>query len=606
VSQPRLWSDPPDPLPGREGVVYDTLVGLEVGPVTLVGTAGVGTTSAALAAASRLVADGRVGRRVAVRMDATTRAADVTRAIGLAVDALLPGDEVSVQEALRLGPGTAVVLDDGDLAPEAVEHAVSLGPRCAWIVTGRSPVVGTAIQVPPLPSHVIATLLPPGVPPEPCRGLPLLTVLPGRSTPDRPWAAVDAFPASSLVADLPMGLPGPADDVHPLFLRSLPDRAVVRRAIREVLDAPLVPTATALSTALDRRGDELRRLAFDVGAPTDSDDVPLYRAAALTVPEAHAAALAGCAAARVLMAYFQVSEALGLVRSLLARRDLDLPVARGLLRWVEADALLIQGAEERAQLAHLDAVHAFRQAEATRPLSLLVRRCADRWSARGHPTRAREWLGLARELLVSDPDPVGLADTLRISAELSAAAGEHGGATALYDEALATLSRTSAGQHLRASVHLGRASLAIAAANPTEAARILDEVDPRAHEDDLLGAGLAFRRAEIALRSIDIEVATSHHSVAMAGFRRAGCLRGVILAMVMDGDLAALTGHRREAAQAYRTAISLCTRTRDLVQLRRVLQRALAVEREGAPGSHVEGLREHLDMVELLGTTSPR
>src|SRR5690606_9716985 len=66
--------------------------------------------------------------------------------------------------------------------------------------------------------------------------------------------------------------------------------------------------------------------------------------------------------------------------------------AEGLLRWLEGDVLLEQGAEDRAIFAHRGALHAL-DAEGLREAALLLaRRCADRYAGRGATALAQEWL----------------------------------------------------------------------------------------------------------------------------------------------------------------------------------------------------------------------
>lgn len=595
--QPPTCVQPSD-LVGRDGVVFDALVAVAEGPVSLVGPAGAGATVTACAVASRLQDDARCGRVLFLRLDACTRPEDATRALGLALGVLLPGDEVSVQEALRQRPYAAVVVDDADLAPEAAQHVLHLGPRVSWILTGREPVVdGTVLRIKPLSDERMSRLLPTGTDPRPYRGLPLLANLPSPPAPDDPWASVRALDVD------PAGLPVCADrldDAWAPFLDPSPGRVMPRRSVREVLGLVHQPTPSVLHQLVLDRLDHLRAVATAVVNRPDHDEIVLLRAASHQITDPDLAGLAGATTARQLIGFFQVSQALTLVGELLARPDMEGALVRGLLRWVEGDAFLVQGAEERARFSHLDAAHSFRKADASELLGLMVRRCADQWTARGNLENARSWLEQARQRLALDPDPVATADTLRISADLSAQSGDLAGASALFDEAITVLLGVPEARRLLASVRIGKAGLLITSRYHAEAQQQLQEVEALGVDDEVIEATLAFRRAELALRRGRVEDARGPHDAAQSGFKRAGCIRGLILTSRLWGDMAALRGNRLAAASAYRTAIGLCMRTRDLLQLDQVLVRALAIEEEGTPGPHVDELRETLELVATL------
>lgn len=594
------WCAPPPSLLGRDPVRAQALAALQEGPICLIGAAGVGTTTAAGAVLRDLCDQGACDHLAAVPVDASTSRADLVLSLGLALDAALPGDETSVLEALAR-PRTAVLLDDADLAPEAVRHVVTLSPATTWILTGRDPLLGSTVPVPPLPHDLIAELVPDGRDPTVCRGRPLLARLPEGIEPDEDWSTslltwVADLP---LLADLPTGIPAPLTDARGIAVRDVDGRILPRRALREALGRPPGPTATALATTLDRHQDQLHQLACDLTVHHDPMDLRALRAGSLLFEDPGLRALSAAAAARMHLRSFQASEALDLVRRSLA--GLRLPhLARGLLRWVEGDALLIQGSDDLAHEAHLSAAADLRGAEGSSVRLAQARRCADAWVARGHRVRAQTWIGLARSELSREPNPSGLADTLRISGNLAAQAGELVGARALYDEALATIAPVSDAQQERAFIQVGLAALAMADRDFVEALEHLDAAARSATGHPMAEAAVAWRRAEIALRRGFREPAREALEVATRGFRRAGSLRGLLLCARMLGDLHAVAGDRKAAVEAWEQAMTLCVRTRNLAGLRRVLRRRLVVEREGLPGPHVGELQEYLDRAEVL------
>lgn len=595
------WCAPPAELLGRQAVVDAALARLWEGPVTLIGKAGMGATSTAGAVLAALVDANAVSRVAAVPVDGSTRRPDLVLAIGLGLGAPLPGDEASVRDALSQSPPVAVLLDDADLAADAVRSVIQLGPTARWILTGRRFVEGQAVSVPPLPDEAIAELCPSGREAAHCAGSPLLAGLPESVDVHGNWAEqmLAARPGLRSVFDLPFGLPGAAADAEGL-VRHIDGRRVPRRAAREALGLPNQAPTTALQDRVVAEAPTLHRLACDLEGVADPFELRLLRAAARTVDDPALRALAAAAAARTHIRSFQAREALDLVRDALASGLRPGRLGRGLLRWLEGDALLSQGSHDLAQQAHQAAAVDLQLPAASSALVALARRCADEWAARGEAKAARRWLVVARTELAETPDPRALADTLRISGNLAAMAGEFVGAAALYDEALATISSDQGATRERAFVLLGQVAVANARHDFDEADAKLVEAAEQAVGHGLAEAVVAWRTAEVGLRRGRTDTARDALARARDGFRRAGALRGLLLCARLDGDLAALAGDREGAIEAWDYAQSLCVRTRNLAGLHRVLRRRLVVEQEGLPGPHISEIQEHLDRVEVL------
>jgi tetratricopeptide (TPR) repeat protein len=581
--------------------VIEAMTALASGPITLVGGAGAGVTVVAGAVVQRLVETGRVERVIALRVDGCTDAPDLIRDVGLAVDAPLPGDEIGVRDALNDGPSTVVVLDDADLAPEAAEYLIRVCQRCHWVLTGRQSVIGRTIDVDPLPDGLMRTLLPSVADVSPYGGLPLLTTWPAVPTATTPWLFVEqAPPGAEILADLPMGLRGehnlPASMCVPH-----PQRVIPRRSVREALGYEPVPSGETLTAVLRDRVGLMHDIAADLDRSAHSGDLRLYREAAYRCSDPDLSALAGAAAARLYLRFFQAPQALALAQSLLGQLDDASVPGRGLLRWLEGDALLATGSLELAHEAHTTAADELRTVGASSSVLIaLARRCANRWAARGHTARARKWLAEARGELAMQPQSVALGDTLRIAGDLAAHAGEYMGAAALYDEALATVGADESAHGVRTSIGVALAAIAMARGQFAQADIHLASAAADARGGSYLGATVAFRRAELALRRGNRDEASQLLKEAEQGFKRAGTMRGLMLCSRLRGDIAGVGGDRTAASNAYRDAIQLCVRAKDLSGLRRVLRRALAVEREGHPGPHVDELQEHLDVVDVL------
>lgn len=595
------WCAPTDAYVPRPGLLEAAVDASAVGPVMLIGAAGVGTTTFGATVAQALVHGGTARHALAIAVDALTERSDLALTLGVALDATLPGDEASLIDALHRGPVIAVLIDDTDLAPDAVRHIVGLSDRVRWILTGRRPVIGHPISVPPLDASAMDALVSASGRPELYQGRPLLAALAPELDPDADWSAAltDTWPALRLLADVPMGTGTHRTELPAVAVRTIDGRVRPRRSFREALGLTERPALSSLERVILQRAGVLHLIACDLSAQTSPEDLRLLRTASRTLRNPPIAALAACAAARMHIRCFQASEALDLVRERL-RRDHPGQSARGMLRWLEGDALLTQGSYDLAIQAHQSAELDLREPAQIEARIALARRCADEWAARADPERAQAWLSIAREGLSRHDDVKGLADILRIRANLAAQAKELVGASALYDEALATLIGHSDASQERAFIRVGQSAIATARRSFDEASAILDIAADEARGHELAQASVAWRRAELELFRERYADAFEALAEAIHGFRRTGSLRGLHLCARLEGDLAAVSGDRLAAVTAWAHATSLCIRTRNLHGIQRLLTRRLAVEREGSTGPHVDEIEASLRVVDRL------
>ncbi|TVQ86756.1 MAG: hypothetical protein EA397_19535 [Deltaproteobacteria bacterium] len=594
------WCSPTgDPAP-RADVLANAVAQSAKGPVMITGAPGIGATTFGGAILRELEKQAAIGRAAAVAVDALTEVPDLVLAIGASLGATLPGDEASLIEALNRGSPVGILLDDADLAPEAVLPLLDLATSVRWILTGRHAILHSSIELAPLPDDAIEAIgsrhAAPGY-----HGRPLLASLAPGLDPESDWSAslTDTWPDLGRIADLPMGADQERGPFPPVAVRMIGGRPRPRRSFREALGLADRPSPSSLERAVRSNADVLHQIACDLHARSRPEDLRMLRTAARQVESDRVASLAAAAAARIHIRSFQASQALDLVRERL-RIGGTTRLARGLLQWLEGDALLTQGSHDLAHDAHLKAELDLRGPAGAEARIALARRCADEWSARGNPERARSWLNIARTALQTNPDPRGLADTFRIRGNLAAQAGELVGAGALYDEALASLTGHPSADRERAFIRLSQAAIAIARKASTEAKQLLDVAAREASGHPLAEAEVAWRRAEVALRMGQLDIAYEALAGAISGFKRAGSLRGLLLCARMEGDLAAVSGDREAAITAWNHAASLCIRTRNLLGMRRVLLRRLTVEREGLPGQHIDELQDNLDTVQRL------
>ncbi len=592
------WCTPPQPLVGRLELLEQARDALSRGPITLVGPAGAGATATACAVVHAAVAAGAVEQLAFVRLTASSEAEDIVLTIGQQVDALLPGDTPSLVERLS-ERRTAVLLDDADLAPAAARRTASLHAQTLWVATGRAEVLGTPLDVQPLVDSELARLLPPGIDPSPYRGLPLLTVLPVRPTLEAPWRAIDEVPpGAELLFGLPTGLRDSPLPIPAAFLRGVQDRCVPRRAVAEQLGVGGVPSPEALRAALRDQTPLLEGVAMGVLTGT-VDDLALFRAGAAAIDDEDLATLAAAAAARLHTTHFQAPAAIEMARAAAARHPDALPGVRALLWWVEGDAWLAQGDEPAADARHRGAAELLRVAGDDPALGLLARAAAAAWASRGDEQAARRWLGVAR-VLAGRQDPRANAELLRTAGDLAARAGELVGAEALYDHAAADLRGDGDDRQVLAMVLVGKAALSLTRGQMSAGAARLDEAARLAAGSPLVMAAVATRRAELAVRRGKLDEARREVATASSIYRVRGQADALGHVHALLGDVLALAGDRAGAADSYRTALALATRSRDLFAARHAMRRLLAVESEGTPGPHVEEIRQILDNIEVI------
>jgi hypothetical protein len=356
------------------------------------------------------------------------------------------------------------------------------------------------------------------------------------------------------------------------------------------------PALSALRRAVLSTAEHLHRVACDLVYDVDHELRPVLRAAARRLDEPALAALAGAAAARMHIRAFQAAEALDLVRERLAGPRCP-PAARGLLRWVEGDALMIQGSGDTAHEAHLLAAADFHIARAPRALVTMASRCAEEWVSRGEPDRATRWLTLARGELSRRPDARSLAEVARIAGLLSVSLRRDQEAAVRFSDALDILAQDADARRERALVRLGQSALFMIRGDFVAALEAVDAAEADTEGHAALDAAVAWRRAELGLRGENLQGVALLLARASAGFRRIGSLRGLLMVARAEGDLAALMGDRHAAIRAWNQALGLCLRTRNLPALHRVLQRRAGVEAEGIAGPHVGEILDHLDQV---------
>ncbi|MBN2799610.1 MAG: hypothetical protein JXX28_10720 [Deltaproteobacteria bacterium] len=573
-------------LYGREGALERAVAAARQGKISLCGPAGVGTSALAAGVAAALMRGGDAGGAHLVRITPWTQPEDATRALGIALGLSLPGDEASLQRALDREERIVVVLDDADLAPQSLGHLLRLGPRVFWIATGRTAALGEAIAVSPLSDEALTHLLPEGVAPAPFQGNPLLATLArhtGDSTPQQ------------LLAGRPAALQNPwsaaPQDGTPWTHEA---SGAPRRAVLEWYGLGMVPDPEALGAGVLRERAHLIKIA------TGSPEAPSHQAVmrlrqAARLPDPESASLAGAAAARQLMRFSQVPEAIALIYDLLERPEARSPLARGLLYWVQGDALLLQGAEHAARLAHEDAFHALRAHSDQTLVVTLAAGCAQTWAARGQLAVGRRWIAQLREL--EPTSPAARREREIVEGELALLEGAPA-AEALLEEAAAGLGGQQSPR--RAGVHLALASAHLRRRRFAEAREELLTAERLARGDPQTLANLSLRKAEVAATTGHLSDASSLAGEAYAQYRNLGCVHGMLLTYRLRGDVLALGGDRPGAMREWSKAIRLCLRTRNLLQLERILHRVIAVEEEGAGGPHLEELQASLREVRAL------
>lgn len=600
------WCRVPTAFVGRDAVIEQALNALQDGHITLVGPPGAGATTAGGAVLFAASERGMVADTIAIRVDGCTNVSDLIRELGISLSLLMPGDPGTVRARLREGTRVGILIDDGDLSPEATHQILAITGPSLVIVTGRESVLGSTIFVDPIHNSLMTPILRQGALPSEVRGLPLLAVLPPPTDPVDPWSTIQNLPpGSELLADVPMGLDDEGmespDALRP-FLLPVHGRLVFRRAIRETLGASQRPSAETLREVVRDRLPELHRIAANVDPFLSHEDIVLLRTAAEQIQEPDLRALAGAAASRMMIRMFQAHDALALTQVLLAIRLP--PTARGLLRWVQGDAHMALGSEVEAQASWRDSERALQAANRSDIAGALARAVATQLIARGNLDLLHPWMSSVRAMGEGDSDRSARADAIRIGGDMALATHDHAGAQHAYTVATGTLLGTQVRSSVDATITLCSAMAAIDSGDFDGVdEQLMDtQVEVRGHPH--LRAACETLRGEIALRQGNARLATECAERAGERWRWTGYTRGLCQSYRILGDAKALEGHRDEAIVQWRECIRLGVRTLDLAVVQTALHRIATVERdEGVNGPHVA---EALKQAELSKSIQPQ
>lgn len=593
------WCRVPETFVGRDDVVQQAVAAIQGQPVTLVGPPGVGTTTvggAVLQAAAEL---GLVQDAIGIRVDGCSNVSDLIRELGISLGLPMPGDPATVRSRLREGPVVGILIDDADLSPEAVCQILAITGPSLVVATGREAVLGETVYVDPLRDNDVAPMLKPGTSASEVRGLPLLAHLPPPTDPVDPWSTIQRLPpGSELLADVPMGLDdegveSPAD-LRP-FLLPVMGRLVFRRAVRETLGASHRPSAGTLREVVKDRLKELHRIAADVDPYLSHADIVLLRTAAEQIQEPDLRALAGAAAARMMIRMFQAPDALALTQVLLAIRLP--PTAKGLLRWVQGDAHMALGSEVEAQAAWRDAERALHAANRADVAGALARAVTSRLLARGNPALLEPWLKSVQAVREGHSDASVRVDALRIEAAVAQDRGDIDTAKQIAATARSSLRMHEPRYAVDAIVDLSTAMDALANGDVAQVSERVERAQASVQGHPLLRAVCDTLRAEVALREGQSDLAFSHAERAAERWRWTGSVHGLSVTYRILGDARALSGQRDDAIAQWREAIRLAVLVLDLGVIQQALARIAAVERdEGVAGPHVEEAVKQLDM----------
>lgn len=603
MSQLPAWCRPGETFVGRSGLIEDVVDTLGAGPVTLTGPPGVGATTVAGAVAERLVEMGKAERAVAVRLDGCSNVSDAIRGIGYALHLPMPGDPATVRATLREGTPIAIVVDDADLAPEAAKQLLAITGTCPVIATGRETVLGTRIEVDPLPAPDLVRIQPAGGYASDYRGLPLLTQLPPAADPVDPWSTIQHIPGgSALLADIPMGLDDegvpPSGELAP-YLLPVRGRMLFRRSIRELLGGGPRPSAETLTAVVRDRIAELHLIAGGVDPLVTHEDITLLRTAAEQIQEPDLRALAGAAAARMMLRAFQGADAITLTQVLLSIR---LPTtARALLRWVQGDAYIALGSAVEAQASWTDAARALHASNRPDVVSTMSRAVADRLLSRENTELAKTWVDSMEARHPGRSDRVAFADARRLAGHAAYVSGEDESVLARYAEGSAALRAGSAPPRAVAAVAIARATVHLKRGDHKRCQDQLVRASESAGEVPGLVAAISTISGELALRQGDVEAAMSQAERAAGGYRWTGDVAGLARVHRMLGDAYALSGRRKAAIQSYRESIRLGVRIRDVPNVRAALRRVALIEGEGDAGPHVEEAEALYEMAQGIG-----
>ena len=600
IDLPR-WCQVPSPFVGRDTVVRQAVEALPNGPITLVGPPGAGATTVGGAVLRAAVEAGIARDAVAIRADGCSNVSDLIRELGIALALPMPGDPSAVRSRLRQQGSVAILIDDADLSPQAVNQVRAITGECPLVTTGREAVVGDAIYIDPLSDPAISPLLGPGQMPSEVRGLPLLTRLPPPVDPVDPWSTMQNLPpGSELLADVPMGLDDEGvespTELRP-FLLPVHGRMVFRRAVRETLGASQRPSAETLREVVHDRLPELHRIAADVDPFLSHEDIVLLRTAAEQIQEPDLRAVAGAAAARMMIRLFQAPDALALTQVLLA---IPLPAtARALLRWVQGDAQYTLGSDVEAQAAWRDAERSLIAANRADMASALTRAVASRLLVRGNTGLLEPWVPALHSMRTGSGDRTARADAERIHGNIASVAGERASAMAHLATARTNLLAAQSRFGPRAIVSLTEAIEIIDDGEVDKASKLVEEASTEVRGHPLLRALCSTLQGEIALRNGQPDQAWQHAERAVERWRWTGSVRGLCVAYRILGDARALSGHREEAIVQWQESVRLGVRVLDVGVVKAALERVAAVEmHEGADGPHAEEAQKQFELAQ--------
>ncbi len=559
----------PTACPGREGELQnlERLVA-SVRTVAVTGAPGIGKTHLAGAFARRLP-----GAGVVVSLAGCLDRADVVRAVGDALGVFPCGDEAAV----RAGAEDRWLLVD-DVTPITSDALLALDLQSTIVLVGE-PIGGVSgVELGPLPADAIAALTGTAAT---APGNPLYALL--ASVYGCPEAALpERLAPARVLAGLPMGIGIRVDlPVHPLVLRAdARHRRILRAGVAALLDGSERVAAAWVRDVLLARPARLAALRDSArGAPTagipDPRDVLLLRllARACDAEPDDVAVWSAAVGARLLLRAGQVGEARGLLRIIRPTA----PVAAGLLRWVDGDALIAMGDVVAARVAWTEAerhLQAAAPGEDTGWVELLLA-SAEQLGLRGEQQAASVLVGRARSLARELGDEGAIAASWRASAGLAAGLGETVSANQFLAESMPPVMDPAPGTPEPGENLMTRVAILARAGQSATALTLLADVRL---EDPLPRANLVRRRAELLLREGANARAARAAREAAALYASVGEHVSSAQSLRVAADALAMSGHLEEAANLYISVIALQVRVQDLAGLERSLERAALVD----------------------------
>lgn len=501
-------------------------------------------------AAGRLGLAGSIARQwgdaAIARLSGGRSSNDALLLIGEALGAPVPGSAVSVGAHLRQRGQLLLVLDDADMpnVRGALEQLEALAPDICWLCLA---------PVQPDDATAPAITLPDVPPPD--IGAPMQD---------------EAIILTVLPAGLPAIIEVPEALAHPTPPGRIALRRVVARALRQTARIEPSRAAEALLPTF------AHVLALAEGAPLPpgirAADMLAVRWMGEVLADSAEAARATASAGRLLTIWGQPGAARALLSSGLRRDTRAASDARARLLWAEADALLASGNLSAARVRFSEAERLFGEGRDIDLLAIMARRRGDALATRGKVSDAAQVYQQARALARQLRDKDGSAAALRATADLAVGRGELLSAEALYDQAESQPAPAIESTNRR----IGRSGLALAQGALDRAGALL-MLEPSV-DLPVLGANLARRRADLALRRRRYDDARAHASDALAGYARAGERVAVGRVTRLLGDIDATSGRLADAAAHYMRAVALQIEVGDLEGLQRTLRHAVALE----------------------------